>query len=343
LRRVAASNCGRLNDAKGCFKQDSGAAGVRNDVLEMPTSAFDLDKDLEDTTGGKTTRYDFSGAKIESLPSQDVALHETGHAVESAPLRQAEAAVAKADVQANKSQDAANAAAAKISVPAVSVAFFSSNRAESAYQHALFDTSKSLMDLIAAINVPSDEHSAAIANNLTKFKAALKDAQKCVKKLLAKKDLLPSRSSVVRDDLETTFQESLAAGVELAAALDARLAAQKAIDSGDAAQNAASAVIAADRKAGRNELHISRRLADLVALVELKKINIKGSGLSDHVKNNWPNNPEELFADLFQMSFTEAPGLKVFDVDLSAFFQEPIGPKGPRKKDTADWIKKHKP
>lgn len=345
LRRVGTSHCsGTL--AEGCFKQDVDKQGVRHDVLEMPNSAFALDEDFEDTKSKtKVTRTDLSGTTIDSLPSQDVGLHEAGHAVETAQFRAADASRFRADIKASETQDAVNAAIKKISDSQVSSfnVHFSSSAVESAYQHALISTSAKVRDMVDAIGDPSHAHSAAIARETNRFKLSLKKAQDALKDLLAKKRALPPSSSVVMDDVETALQGSVAAGAGLATALDARLVAQQALDPAEAATKAVSATLSADKRRGRPELHISRRLAELIALVELKGLDIKHHGPTPYSQSKWPDHPEELFADLFQMSLTETPGLQAYDRDLAAFFVEPIGPKGHWKKDTADWIKRHTP
>src|SRR5687767_66015 len=90
VRVEGIADCG-TSGPQGCFRQSTDkATGARKDSIEISDSAIALDKDFED--GSKSYRTDRSGKKIETLPSQDVLLHEVGHAVESAKQRAAESA-----------------------------------------------------------------------------------------------------------------------------------------------------------------------------------------------------------------------------------------------------------
>jgi hypothetical protein len=118
-------------------------------------------------------------------------------------------------------------------------------------------------------------------------------------------------------------------------ALEALRDAQKELEKAEAGKKAASAEITV----GAEKKGISRRLAELVALIDLKNIDIKASGLRSYVKDKWPDHPDEVFADLYQMSVTEKERLKAFDPDVADFFNTPIGAKGDWKARVDIWIK----
>jgi Domain of unknown function (DUF4157) len=342
LLRVQTSKC-KVSDPQGCFREDiDKQTGVRKDVIDMADSAFALDVEFE-KEGSKDYRTDMSGKKIESLPSQDVLLHEAGHAIESGPQREAKASRFRADLEASKKQDVLNAAVDKINkaaVPSFNVTF-SSNPKASAYQHALIAAGNSMNAMVAAIGDPSNASAAKIKSLAAGFKAALKTARAKMADLKKKEAALPPGSSVIMNEVEGPLDARLALGAEIETAFDARLAAQQTLEPAEKLEKAESASIAFGPKGSVTELDISRRLAELIALVELKRMNIKSSNLRDYIKDNWPKHPEELFADLYQMSVTEPDGLKVFDADMAAFFKSPIGPKGHWKKDVDTWIANH--
>lgn len=89
---------------------------------------------------------------------------------------------------------------------------------------------------------------------------------------------------------------------------------------------------------------ISRRMAEFVALVVIRGINIAAHpNVRNYVKNNWPANPGELFADLYRISLTDSQALQNdFGADFVSFFTAPIGPK-PAATTTLvnNWIQSH--
>ena len=312
LLRVKVSSC-KGGDPQGCFRQDiDKKTGARRDVIELTDSAFDQDIDFEGKGNVGSFRTDMSGKKIESLPSQDVLLHEVGHATESASQRAASAAHLIADLDASQKQDLVRAAIQKINDAAVPTFNFqfSSNPKEAAYQSALGSASRSVQAMVDAIGDPSEASVAAIKKMQAGFQAALKAARAKVADLMKKKAALPPGSSVIMSDVEDPLNARVAAGGLLATAFEARLASQRTLESAEKVEQAASAHIRFGPKGG-TDLAISRRLAGLIAMVELKGINIKGGPLRPYIKENWPDHPEELFADFYQWSITEPDGLKV--------------------------------
>ncbi len=343
LLRVKTSNC-KHGEPDACFRQDiDKQTGARRDVIEMADSAFDQDIDFEGTGNVKSYRTDMSGKKIEMLPSQDALLHEVGHAVESAPQRGAIAARFIVDLDASKKQDVVNAAIQQIndaSVPTFNLSF-SSNAKEAAYQHALVAASRSVQAMVDAIGDPSQARASEIKRIQAGFKSALQAARGRLKDLAARRAALSGGSSVIMPEVEGPLNARVAAGGVLATALEARVASQQTLESAEKLERAESAHIKFGSRKESADLSISRRLAELIAIVQLKGIDIKGGPLRTYIKDNWPDHPEELYADLYQMSVTEPEGLKAFDADLALFFQNPIGPKGAWKAKVNQWIAMH--
>jgi hypothetical protein len=119
-------------------------------------------------------------------------------------------------------------------------------------------------------------------------------------------------------------------------AFNERLAAQQKLEAARAAEAKEEAKV----PGGDGKIDASRRLAEVVAIVHIKKIDVKNSGaIGKYPKDNWPDHPDELYADLFQMSITEPGGLEVFDKDIAAYFRNPIGVKDAALKKKVDaWI-----
>jgi len=341
VRVEGIADCG-TSGPQGCFRQSTDkATGARKDSIEISDSAIALDKDFED--GSKSYRTDRSGKKIETLPSQDVLLHEVGHAVESAKQRAAESARMAPEREAFTTQEKVKAIVEEITraKPRDFRVKFSSNKAEAAYQKALVNASNKVGDMVDAIGEPSNASADEIKKMLKKFKGALPKARASIDDLKKKKSALPVGSSVVMDDISGGFEAQVVAAERLAVALDARLAAQEKLDPAAKAEARAKVKITFKDQGSEVELDISRRLAELVALVNLKGINIKKSKLEPHPTVNWPNNPEELYAELYQMSISAPGGLKAFDEDIAKFYGSPIGPKGAWTKKVDDWIARH--
>ncbi len=341
VRVEGIADCG-TSGPQGCFRQRMDpTTGARNDSIEISDSALALDKDFED--GSKSYRTDRSGTKIETLPSQDVLLHEVGHAVESATQRAAESARAVPEREAVTTQDKIKTIVEEITrakPPAFRVDF-STNKAEVAYQKALLTASDKVGAMVDSIGDPSNATAGEIEKMAKGFKKALPKARASIDDLKKKKLALPKGSSVVRDDIDGAFEAQVIAAERLALAFDARLAAQEKLDPAAKAEARANVKIKFKDHGTDVELDITRRLAELVALVNLKGINIKKSGLEAHPTTNWPNNPEELYADLYQWSISEPGGLKAFDKDIAKFYESPIGPKGTWDKKVDAWIAKH--
>jgi hypothetical protein len=338
LVRVHSTSC--PGDANGCFTPHVNQAGARADTLEMADSAFAKDVDLESSPSGKDKRLDASGAVMDSLESEDIALHEVGHAVESAPKRRAQSAHLAADVEASKTQGVLVAAVAELNrAQSAAQVTFSSNPKEKAYQVAVVDSGKAMAALTNTIRDAST--AAEITAMAARFDSALTRARAAVAKLKKKKAALPLGSRVVMEDAEAAFAQGLAAAAKVVTALSGRKGSEEKLESAVAEEEGASARIEFTSNGSTVELDTSRRLAELVALVDLKKIDVKKQA-PPYSAGKWPNEPGELYADLFQMSVTEKGGLKLFDPDVAKFFENPIGPKDPWKALIVDWIRKHR-
>ena len=194
--------------------------------------------------------------------------------------------------------------------------------------------------MVDAIGDPSNATATEISKMAKKFKGTLPDARSSVADLKKKKAALPAGSSVVMDDVDGPIQAQMAAAERLVKALDSRLASQEKLDPAQKAEAQAKAKIKFKFGKETVDLDITRRLAELVALVNLKGIDVKAN-FKGHVGDNWPNNPEELYAELFQWSVSEPGGLKAFDADFARFYDDPIGPKGTWKSKVDSWITSH--
>ena len=163
--------------------------------------------------------------------------------------------------------------------------------------------------------------------------------QKAIAARNAAKSKLPPTSSAPQTSVEAEQDSSFAAIDGIIKALEARLAAGKALEQGQAAEAAAKAKVP---DGGGAKLDASRNLAEMVAIVAIRKIDVKKSEvIRQYPKDAWPARPDELYADLFQMSLTEPGGLKAFSPDLADYFRQPIGVKDPKlKKQVDDWIAK---
>ena len=325
---------------QGCFRQKVDATGKRSDSIEISDDAMALDKDFEESS--KNYRMDLSGAKIATLPSQDVLLHEVGHAVETAKERTAEAVRIPAEKEVVKTQDDFKSIVEEIAraKPPSFGLDFSRNAAEAAYQKALVKASAKVKTMVDAIGEPSNSTAKEISKMAKVFKGTLPEARSSVADLKKKKAALPSGSSVAMSEVDGPIETQMAAAERLVKAIDARLASQEKLDPAEKAEAQAKAKIKFKFKKDTIVLDITRRLAELVALVDLKGIDVK-AGFAGHVAENWPNHPEELYAELYQWSISEPGGLKAFDSEIAKFYENPIGPKGGRIGQVDSWIAKH--
>jgi hypothetical protein len=341
LIRVSRPNCPG-GDPAGCFRQSVNATtGDREDVIEIGDDAFSQDKDIEDNSSGVTvTRRDASGETIKSLPSEDVVAHEVGHAVESAPRRAAEAERFKADLAVTGKQDTLTKLANAFSNPPVA-GISNASAAELKYQASLVAVNRALEPVSTNLMGLGDEPA---AKNLKETTKSIKDLKPSVQKAIAARDkakaALPAGSSAFQPTVEAGQDAALASIDDLVKALEERHAAQVALEKAEAAEAATVAKVPGED----GKIDTSRRLAEVVAIVALKNIDVKNSSaLRDYPKDNWPDHPDELYAELFQMSITEPGGLRVFDADIAAYFQPPIGVKDSKLKKRVDaWIAKQK-
>jgi hypothetical protein len=345
LKRVKVSSC-TGGDPAGCFTaRVNSRTGDREDMIEIADAAFEADKDIEDTSGAKVREYDLAGKLKTTLPSQRVLLHEVGHAVEDAPRRAAEVARFKPDLEATTRQNDLNKAisAYNTTAPPAGNIRFSSDSKEKAYQKALINAAIKLTKVIDPINaLDADAKGAALRKAVSDMKKLVAAAEKAVAQRIKARAALPAGSSAIDQTLEQAEDANLAASKALLSALEARSEVQQRLEAGQKAEKAAQRRITIGTGANKQTLDISTRLAELVALINLKKIDIKNSDLSSYVKDNWPHKPGEVFAELYQMSVSEQEGLKKFDPDVAAFFTSPIGPKGAWIKKVSTWLSARK-
>ncbi|MFL6260722.1 MAG: DUF4157 domain-containing protein [Thermoanaerobaculia bacterium] len=320
LKRVKTTTCD--GSPPGCFQRRiNNDTGERRDSIELADEAF-------------------KGAAAQLPPVEDVVLHEVGHAVEAAPFRAAESARLKSNIAAiakNKARgaavDAFNAAAPSSTTGKLQISWDIGE--EKKYGEALLAANKQFTDISEILKGIGDDPSSKVLSDTTQkieklAGAAAKDVASIDKSRAAVLKKRPG-STKLQPGVEKSLQDRLKATRALIDASKAQIAAQEKLESDKAAEKAASAKIPL---ADQNKvIDGTRRLAELVALVELKGIDVKASkSLRDYPKKNWPQKPGELFADLFQMSVSEPAKLKAFDPDIAEFFTEPIGPKGKLKK-----------
>jgi len=86
---------------------------------------------------------------------------------------------------------------------------------------------------------------------------------------------------------------------------------------------------------------VSRRLAELVALINIRGVDIPNSRLSEHARNHWPRDPAEVYANMYEASITQPRGLRTLDAAVADFFTQPIGPKGAFARQVNTWITGH--
>jgi len=275
-----------------------------------------------------------------SLPSEDVLAHEIGHAVEAAPSRNAESARVKADKAVTPKQNALRTAVAAFTFPAVA-GISNAVATELAYHAALIDVNKSLVDVRTELNNLPDEPSAAALTASIKTLSTLKVK---VKANIGARDRakakLPSGSSAPQATVQTGQDSALAAIDVILKAMQDRLDSQKELEK----TRAAEAEIKGKVPGSKARVETSRRLAELVAIVSIKKVDVKNNNaVHQYSKDHWPDEPGELYADLFQMSLTEPAALKLVDPDIAEYFTQPIEVKNAALKKKVDaWVAAHK-
>jgi hypothetical protein len=338
LIRVVTPNCG--GDHAGCFREIvNKKTGEREDVIELGDQAFSGDKELEEKDKDvKVTRTDLSGAKMTALPSEEVLLHEVGHGVERAQARKAISDRFKKDLettQKNKAvQDAVKALNKATPRP------FRTPPAkgkELAYNNALISTSRTLNPIFDAINNLGDDPSAkALATAVTSIRGTITATKKeIVKRNKAKADL-PGGSTMAQPDVESAQDAAIVAAEDLIKKFGELRDAQKALEKAKTAESATMTKLP-----GKDPAQQTRNVAEMVAILTLKKVDVKNSSLPAHPKDHWPKNPREVYAELYQMSIVQPAGLKVFDPDIAEYFRSPIGVKDAKlKKRVEDFIAK---
>jgi hypothetical protein len=308
-------------------------------VIEIADAAFEMDKDIEDQSTAKVKEFDLAGKLKTTLPSQRTMLHEVGHGEESAELRIKEAERFKVDLEVTKKGGPLKTATDTFingltSIPSMSW----SDGKEKAYYESLIGVAKSFDAVRLSINeVDADASHAELKKSAKTIDSRITAASKSIAKRNKARGSVKSGSAILSPTIETAQDASLDAAKAMLKALEGLRDARAELEKGKKAEKKASAEI----KLGGKETGISRRLAELVALINLKKIKIKGSGLSDYVTGKWPDDPGEVFAELYQMSVTEKEAIKKFDPDVAEFFDSPIGAKGKWKSKVDDWIKSH--
>ena len=344
LLRETKPNCPGGEPA-GCFRSIvNPTTGEREDVIEIGDDAFKSDKDFDkkeqEKSGVKSRRMDASGAEITALPSEDVVAHEVGHALETALTRKAESARVKADIAVTPKHKALSNAIGAFTIPGVA-GISNASAAELTYTGKLVDVSKSLTAVNKQFRAIPDEPK---ASELTASKKAVEKLKPNVKKAIAERDKakakLPAGSSAVQSTVEAGQNAALTAIDDILKAMQELIDVQKVLEAAEAAE--AATKTKAPGGPGGGKMETSRRLAEVVAIVAIKKIDVKNSGaLGQYPKDHWPHEPGELYADLFQMSLTEPGGLKLFDPDIAAYFSQPIGVKSADlKKKVEAWIAK---
>jgi len=279
--------------------------------------------------------------RVRPLPSTRTILHEVGHSIEQDVSLPAEVTRFRADLEVSaKSKELEKALAiVNSSIKGIDPFQFSSKSKERAYQDALLAANDKVNAVVNQVQPGQSDSSSALDKTADSVKRGIKTASDAISARIEARSKLPVNSGVVQSDVEQAQAATLNALKKLEKQLIDNAEAQKQLEKGQAAKAASSAKIAVGKGKDKVDLDISERLAELVALVHLKGIDIAHDGiLSDYVKGKWPTKPGELFADLYEMSVAEPEGLKAFDKDIAKFFENPIGPKKPWDEKVRKWI-----
>jgi hypothetical protein len=324
LKRVKVSSC-IGGDTKGCFKGSADRKGKRNDVLEMADEAFEEDKEIESPTTAKVTRFS-GGKEIKTLPSEETFLHETGHAVESVEFRQAEAKSKKADYGLEIAIDEYN------KLPDIKFGRTDwRNNAERRYVRAMGAVNDEIIETFKPVKGLGDEPTISeLTNAATSVRRRLPRLSRAIAWRKKARGALPGSSTVAMDRIEQAQDAGQVGLRKILAAVEAFRDAKKRLRKKSAKIMVAGTVV-----------NMPRRRAELIAMVDLKGIDVKKSKyLDEYPKDNWPHKPKELFADLFMMSRARPETLKQFDPDIARFYEDPIGPKGGWKRRVNRWIER---
>ena len=339
LRRVATANCAG-HSADGCFIESAEAAtGKRQDRLELGDGAFAKDKDFD---AGGAHIVDSEGKKIDLIPSQRTTIHEIGHAVESVERRAAEAERLVADLDVKKVQEAYKAAyeAFDPAMPQGGTSPGWSNSKEKAYDSAISDWNKRLLDVYGPTKAIGDNPSAATLDEQAKsMKVIVAKAAKAEAALKKASDALPASSTVRDTARESDLKAAQQAAGKLVSALEKRRDAQRVLEGAQAKE--AKTQEAIKMGAGAAPTSMTRRLAEFVAIIHIRKIDVAThEPMPEYGRENWPDRPGELFADLYEWSVTDPPSVGHFHPDIAAFFRPPIGVKDKKLRTEVDkWIK----
>jgi hypothetical protein len=338
LRRVATANCAG-HSADGCFTAAADSSGNRADRLEMGDFAFSKDKDFDE---GFAHTLGPNGERLDLKPSEETFLHEAGHAVESAEERAAEGPRIVAKTATDKAQDDLNAAIKAFldaSPPARSFPA-TSNAADAAYVRSIIVW----VEALQKVTQPTDALFAIAAPTLANYDAAITAVAGHIQTTqAARKDLSAKAKAAGASVRNATAESELAAAQtaaeDILAKLKARRAAEETFNKAKAAERAVKASIPLATGAAPTDM--SRRLADFVALLAVLGIDPKQhEGIAPYGTQNWPEHPDELFADYYELSRTRPAYLEGLDSEVAAFFNDPIGVKDKAVKKKVDaWIK----
>jgi hypothetical protein len=268
----------------------------RTEILKIADLAFQ--DDATSFQGGSGTA---------GLPSMQTILHESGHAVETKALRDAQFATFEAQAVSNNDTLALNAqqtttttaVGAANSAERVAIAAFN------AYSNSEKTSGRSFLNAYHTALRAID----AYANNTagSKFTSLETAATAAIAKRDAEKAKLPATHSALADFAPAlTTQDAWFAAAQARAKASLKLDASKA---DLAAKKTAQAGVSDAAGSG------SKRLANFVALVKAKHI----TPLTQYAKDNWPGKPAEFFAEAYSLWLSNptylndnAPALKAW-------------------------------
>ncbi len=321
LKRVKKTTCDF--EPPACFqRQIDKDTGERRDAMELGDDAF-------------------KGAAVDLGPVEEVVLHEAGHGVETAEKAVAESKRLKQQnvVLSGKNDERSKAITAfNAAVPPADAVRYEKWKIveEKNYGEALIAVNAKFTAISKVINeIPTHDPPAKVLTEAaTKIETLADEAETKIPDIDKARDALlkkKPKTDRLRPEGEKSFKDRLKAARAVVKTTRDQAKEQKQFDADKAAEAAVSAKIPLVDKG--KVIDASRRLAELVALVELKGIDVKGiEDLSPYVKKRWPQKPGELFAELFQLSITAPAKLEKLDADVAAYFREPLGPKGKLKK-----------
>jgi hypothetical protein len=244
-------------------------------------------------------RVSFVGDKAGAAPgSFEAILHEVGHAVETKAQRDATFAAAEATAKLNAADQAVNGAAATFN-SAAQQARARMNGYSRQDRRAMVGYLNAFNAVIAALNQFGQSTAAQSAARQTA-------AQQAINNRNARRASL--QTTAPNHPALTDFAQAETRQNEWFEAAKARVAPRAAFEQARAARARTEVT-----EGGR-----SRRLQNFVTFVTRNRID----PLTDYARRNWPNHPEEFFAEAYSLWLNDPTYLKSNAKDLFDWFEQ---------------------